>query len=344
MLMLPLSARYKPYRIFIKVDFPAPFSPSSAQISPGWTSKSMSSTATTSTNRFEIPRMETADGMLCSQAPSIAGWHPCVQRYLNFAALDCLHRLLERGQLLGGHLEILERRQVRAALGHHRPFTIVDRLERAVDQVADDIGHEWLQVPDHAGHHRLRRQGMLILDVAKGVNAFFLAGLDHAETLGEYEICSRFDLRKRRLLGFGRVVPAVQESDLDLRRRIRVLRAEREGIDLPVRARLRKAGHDPDRSRLAHERREDAREVRRFLDPAVEHSHIGSLRWQRRSEQVIDLRILLSDPAQLVVGAERIAHDEVVASGGKFPQYTLELRVPDIVGQVERNLAGFLRL
>ena len=52
----PSSARYSPYSTFIRVDLPAPFSPSRAWISPAWTSRSMWSFATSAPKRLVIPR------------------------------------------------------------------------------------------------------------------------------------------------------------------------------------------------------------------------------------------------------------------------------------------------
>src|SRR4051794_34545449 len=52
----PSSGRYSPYRQFISVDLPAPFSPSSACTSPARTSRSMRSFAVKSPKRFAMPR------------------------------------------------------------------------------------------------------------------------------------------------------------------------------------------------------------------------------------------------------------------------------------------------
>src|SRR5689334_7263814 len=49
-----------PYRIFIRVDLPAPFSPTIACTSPEATSTFTSSLASTPGNRFVIPRSSTA--------------------------------------------------------------------------------------------------------------------------------------------------------------------------------------------------------------------------------------------------------------------------------------------
>jgi hypothetical protein len=49
------SGEITPPRIFISVDFPAPFSPMSATTSPAWTSRSTSLSATTPGNLLLIP-------------------------------------------------------------------------------------------------------------------------------------------------------------------------------------------------------------------------------------------------------------------------------------------------
>src|SRR6201996_7153173 len=59
----PSSGLYRPYRTDISVDLPAPFSPSSAWTSPGITSKSTRSLATTEPNFFVIPLSSSAGGV-----------------------------------------------------------------------------------------------------------------------------------------------------------------------------------------------------------------------------------------------------------------------------------------
>src|SRR5437763_15667399 len=53
--MSPESLCTSPYRMFINVDLPAPFSPTSAWISPARTSKSTASRARTPGNDFDSP-------------------------------------------------------------------------------------------------------------------------------------------------------------------------------------------------------------------------------------------------------------------------------------------------
>ena len=55
MRILPSSGRYRPKRVFISVDFPAPFSPSRQWISPGSMTRSIESFAVKVPNRLVIP-------------------------------------------------------------------------------------------------------------------------------------------------------------------------------------------------------------------------------------------------------------------------------------------------
>src|SRR5918992_4131946 len=58
--MRPSSGGYMPYRTCISVDFPAPFSPMSAWISPSRKARSTESFATTPGNRLVIPSRDTS--------------------------------------------------------------------------------------------------------------------------------------------------------------------------------------------------------------------------------------------------------------------------------------------
>ena len=60
MRMVPPSGACTPAMILIRVDLPAPFSPSSACTSPGWTSKSTSLSTRTPAKDLETPRSETS--------------------------------------------------------------------------------------------------------------------------------------------------------------------------------------------------------------------------------------------------------------------------------------------
>src|SRR5215469_913142 len=83
------------------VDFPAPFSPSSACTSPWDASKSTSSFATTPGNRFVIPRSVTADGMV--DAGRGTGPARQVEPLALRASDDALHEPVNRIELFDGH-------------------------------------------------------------------------------------------------------------------------------------------------------------------------------------------------------------------------------------------------
>ncbi len=58
----PASGIARPYRMFMRVVLPAPFSPSRAWISPARTSRSMPSLAVTPGYRFVMPRISSGSG------------------------------------------------------------------------------------------------------------------------------------------------------------------------------------------------------------------------------------------------------------------------------------------
>ncbi len=68
--MVPSSGFWTPYRIFISVDLPAPFSPTMACTVPARTSMSMSWLAITPGKRFPMPRRRTA---MVSVSAGVAG-------------------------------------------------------------------------------------------------------------------------------------------------------------------------------------------------------------------------------------------------------------------------------
>src|SRR5215469_3324747 len=69
----PSSGCMSPYSTFISVVLPAPFSPSRARISPGWTTRSIWSLATRLPKRFVIPRNSSFTG---SHPPADSGQCP----------------------------------------------------------------------------------------------------------------------------------------------------------------------------------------------------------------------------------------------------------------------------
>src|SRR2546429_751963 len=82
--MTPPSGRCTPPRMQISVDLPAPFSPTTAWISPRATSKSTPSSATVAPNRLVTPSALAA-GWLIASARNERYLHP---RIGQFSALD----------------------------------------------------------------------------------------------------------------------------------------------------------------------------------------------------------------------------------------------------------------
>ena len=62
MTISPSSAAARPARIFISVDFPAPFSPTSTSTSPARASSETSSSARTPGKLFPMPRISSSGG------------------------------------------------------------------------------------------------------------------------------------------------------------------------------------------------------------------------------------------------------------------------------------------
>src|SRR3954452_8694811 len=96
--MRPSSGLWSPYRTFISVDLPAPFSPSRAWISPRRSSRSILSFATSAPKRLVIPSS-------CSASGPVTAW--------------LLHRVRDVGGLAVGDLllDLLDLGPVLLALG-----------------------------------------------------------------------------------------------------------------------------------------------------------------------------------------------------------------------------------
>ena len=89
--MAPVPGRTCPARIFSSVDFPAPFSPTSAWTSPGATLKSMSCSTRTGPNDFDIPFAAKTG----SPAPTLT---PSVQRGPDGSSSPSGHRAFAPGE------------------------------------------------------------------------------------------------------------------------------------------------------------------------------------------------------------------------------------------------------
>src|SRR5215469_9847553 len=97
----PSSGCMSPYSTFISVVLPAPFSPSRARISPGWTTRSMPSLATRLPKRFVMPRNSSFTG---SHPPADSGQRPRPQpgTLTSLTVTSCLVPWLH-GALGGGN-------------------------------------------------------------------------------------------------------------------------------------------------------------------------------------------------------------------------------------------------
>src|SRR6266540_5428740 len=106
-LVSPSSGRCIPYKIFISVDLPAPFSPTIAWIVPLRTVRLTSELATTPGNRLVIPLSSTAGGSLVIAAPirRNGGGPVRVPRPHKCRSLLARNRDLSRDDLL---LEVVE--------------------------------------------------------------------------------------------------------------------------------------------------------------------------------------------------------------------------------------------
>src|SRR5579863_2445303 len=169
----PSSGCTRPYSTFISVVLPAPFSPSSARISPGSTVRSMWSLATRSPKRLVMPRSSSFKRRLHSRRvrrrPRSAartlrpgpptGQTLCAERSArshralggrdDLAALDLGLERVELGHQRGRHLarEVVERRQHRAAIGQRADVDAalelaLGRLQhRVLDRGRDPLRH-----------------------------------------------------------------------------------------------------------------------------------------------------------------------------------------------------------
>src|SRR4029077_5081710 len=71
---VPWSGARKPLAIPSNVDFPDPFSPTSAWISPAWQSTLTSRSALTAPNAFETSRRESTEGLAGPGVDIVLGW------------------------------------------------------------------------------------------------------------------------------------------------------------------------------------------------------------------------------------------------------------------------------
>src|SRR5579885_551371 len=130
----------------IRVDLPAPFSPSSAWISPAATAKSTRSLASTPGNDLQMPRNWTngAGVVTAGRLRLLAAFGPFDQPVHRHDVRDVQH-LAGRDNLLAG-------------LVLQRPL---EDLERAADEVLLALLDQLLHVVRHLGVHRPERDGAI---------------------------------------------------------------------------------------------------------------------------------------------------------------------------------------
>src|SRR5438046_3966146 len=110
----PSSGWYRPYRMFMSVVLPAPFSPSSAWISPSSTTRSTWSLATTPRNRLVIP----SSSSFRAPYPRVCSGLVVLGVDRDRSVLDALLDGVDLGLQVGRHLalEVVVRRDSHAAV------------------------------------------------------------------------------------------------------------------------------------------------------------------------------------------------------------------------------------
>src|SRR5919106_4894074 len=354
----PASARVSPYAIRMRVVLPAPFSPRRAWTSPPRTSKSIPRLATRSPKRFVIPRSSRAGAP--SDAPSTltsaAGLarRDHRPRRLGFVDVDAEGARLDLGLAGLDLLDDLRRHAAhhlgvdlskrRASLGHHREVLQVLRCVRAGEHLVDHVLDRGSHVPGHAGDHVLGRKALLVAHVADGDQVVLLGRLDDSEALREQHVRAGANLCQRRLLGGGRIEPAVEEGDLDLDVRVRLLRAGDEGVDDAVHLGHREAAHCAEDVRLGDAAGDHAGQVRRLVDPVVEDAEVRLGGSAPGPEDEGDVGVVRGDrPGGLLV-AEGVAEDDVRRLLlGRLAQHALHVAgVADVIGEGVVDPSGFL--
>jgi hypothetical protein len=115
-----------------------------------------------------------------------------------------------------------------------------------------------------------------------------------------------------------------------------------EGVHQAVHLRNREAADHADLVRLGHAARDHAGEVGGLLDVVVEDGEVGRDRLARRAEQEHRLREVLGDLARRRLDGERLADDELVATGRVLAHDALVVGVGDVLGRLVVDLAARL--
>src|SRR3954447_6544414 len=203
----------------MSVDFPAPFSPSSAWISPRRSSKSIASFATSEPNRLVIPRSSRARA-----SPDIGRSFSVLLDFArdvrDVAALDLVRRLGDLGLVLGpGGGDLADAGAVVGQVERGvRPA-----LERAVLGRLDRVEHGDVDLLDGRGQHLRADVGLVGVD-ADALHRLLLRRVEDAEAALARDL--EDDLRTLRDL--------VERQLLALRLVDEVLRVAVEGLDARV--------------------------------------------------------------------------------------------------------------
>src|SRR3954452_853883 len=196
--MRPSSGLWSPYRTFISVDFPAPFSPSRAWISPRRSSRSILSFATSAPKRLVTPSSCSASGPVTALL---------------------LHRVGDAGDLSVGDLllDLVELALVLGALGvelavARGPGLDVEQgvgaaLERACLDGLGGVEHGDVDLLQRRSQDLRAEVGLVGVD-ADALNALLLRGVERADTAApgdlEDDLGALGDLVERQLLALVR--------------------------------------------------------------------------------------------------------------------------------------------
>src|SRR3954470_10492779 len=258
--------------MFISVDLPAPFSPSSACTSPGRSSKSTRSLARTPGNRFVIPLSSSAAGASIGRDSRDSARWACELR----AADGRRHLQRARDDLLahGVHAVDQRLRHLRADLAH--ADTVVLQIEEDVAppgelagaDVADGVVDADIHALDAAREDVRPEEGLVAVD-ADPPDLLLLRRVERADPAQacnvEDDLRAGRDLVERELLALVLRDEVLRVVDEDLHLRVRALRAELVARDPDV---DRRDLHAADRADhllaallLRHQRREGADET-----------------------------------------------------------------------------------
>src|SRR5581483_3918857 len=370
--IVPASGRSRPERIPIRVDLPAPFSPSRQCTSPPRSARSTRSFASTPGNAFVIPRSSTIGVPLsfgalrvnevCSKTRS-PRWHRAHHRGrraeslldqlfhvpglvrdrdLDLAGEDLPLRLRDRRPGGGGDVLRLQQRDT-AVL---QVEVVAVRPEGAAVHVLDRLLEGAREVPQH------RRQEHVVLvdrrhvpDVADHPDLVAdLRALDRLQVAEggvvahrEEHVCALRDHARGDALAAGGVVVAGRADgrEDDLRGLVDAPEAGREAAAHLVPVVVRGRDDDADLVRLRHLRGEDSREVRAFLARSRHVRDVALREVRRHVPRDHRHLVLLGQARGDRVVAARLRDDEVRAPVDQLLQDHVRLVVADVRDRLE---------